>query len=440
MHIVKLSAENVKCLKAVSITPQGHVVTIGGKNRAGKSTVLDCIAMALGGKALCPEVPIRTGQTHAKVTVQLDGDPPLLVTRTFTQDGGSSLTVSSPDGNLKYSSPQKMLDEITGRLMFDPLAFARQPAQQQLETLRSLTGLDFTDLDGRRRKLYDERTLAGRDVAGRKGQIEAMPHYGDAPAQEIVIADLVGELEQANAQNRGRDEAGREVRRLQGEVDECRLLVDKAEREILKWKTYIVDQQAKAKAFDRAAGEAMGAFNALAPADTAPILQQIQSAEQANAQVRTNHFRQKIQADFDKAKAEYDRLTVEIEAIDADKARRIQGAKFPIADLGFAEDGVTFNGLPFSQASSAEQLRISVAICLALHPKLAHVPIYDGSLLDADSLAQLDAMALEADGLVWIERVSSDGKGCSILIENGEVKGPEAQKETVTSATDSGTT
>ena len=49
MRIVELKTENVKRIQAVEITPQGNVVVIGGKNGAGKSSVLDSIEYALHG-------------------------------------------------------------------------------------------------------------------------------------------------------------------------------------------------------------------------------------------------------------------------------------------------------------------------------------------------------------------------------------------------------
>ena len=88
--------------------------------------------------------------------------------------------------------------------------------------------------------------------------------------------------------------------------------------------------------------------------------------------------------------------------------------------LGFDEDGVTYQGVPFSQASAAEQIRVSLAMAMALNPKLRVIRILDGSLLDADNLALIAEMATVSDYQVWIERVG-DGDGIGVVIDDGAV-------------------
>jgi hypothetical protein len=82
---------------------------------------------------------------------------------------------------------------------------------------------------------------------------------------------------------------------------------------------------------------------------------------------------------------------------------------------------VLLNGIPFKQASGAEQLRASLAMAIALNPKLRVIRIADGSLLDSDNLALVEAAARENDFQVWIEMVG-DGDGRGIVIEDGEVR------------------
>lgn len=173
MRIVKLEASNVKRLVAVEITPDGNVIVIGGRNGAGKSSVLDSIAYALGGKDLVCERPLRAGADRGHVEVDL-GD--LVVRRTFTPSGGGSLTVSNKEGAV-YKSPQAMLDKLVGRLSFDPLDFERMEAKRQLETLRALVGIDFSGIDAARAELYDERTAVNRTTKQLEARLATLPEY-----------------------------------------------------------------------------------------------------------------------------------------------------------------------------------------------------------------------------------------------------------------------
>ena len=60
MQIISLEAENIKKLKAVRIDSDGKpIVDIGGKNEAGKSTVLDIIPYCIDGARAVDDVPIR---------------------------------------------------------------------------------------------------------------------------------------------------------------------------------------------------------------------------------------------------------------------------------------------------------------------------------------------------------------------------------------------
>ncbi len=59
MQIVKLTTKNFKALSFLEIDDAGSVVTLSGDNGSGKSSVLQAIGAALGGKAYQPERPVH---------------------------------------------------------------------------------------------------------------------------------------------------------------------------------------------------------------------------------------------------------------------------------------------------------------------------------------------------------------------------------------------
>ena len=196
--IIGLQASNVKRLRAVEIRPDpdGSMVLVGGRNAQGKSSVLDSIWMALGGRRAQPARPVRDGAEHASIRLALDNG--LVVERTIEPDGKTVLRVS--DGTATLRAPQGILDALVRDLSFDPLRFSEMAEKEQAELLRRLVGLDFSKLDRSRAEYYDERRLLGREVSQLEGELAGLPHHADAPPAAVSAAELAQALEDARAQ------------------------------------------------------------------------------------------------------------------------------------------------------------------------------------------------------------------------------------------------
>jgi energy-coupling factor transporter ATP-binding protein EcfA2 len=431
VKILSLKSRNVKRLRAVEITPDGNVVIIGGRNGQGKSSVLDSIAYALGGKDVICREPVRRGEQGAEVTCDL-GE--FVVRRTFTADGGGQLVVETKDG-ARFSSPQARLNDVIGRLSFDPLEFARMDGGRQAETLRTLVGLDFAAIDRERESTFAARTDVNREGKALKARLDGMPalHAG-APEAEVPSAEILTDLEVAqgiNAENAAAWARAAGARNALGiastELERARGICERTRQEIAALQNRLIaeeGEQARITASmttaqaesDRLANEAAG----LTDLDLVPIKTRLANLEGLNRQVRENRQHREVALQLEQKRIESKELTDRIDALDASKQAAITSAKFPVDGLGFDAQGiVTFGGLPFDQASAAEQLRVSVAIGLALNPKLRILLIRDGSLLDEDSLRELSEMADREGAQLWIERVE-DG-GATVIIEDGSV-------------------
>lgn len=409
--IIKLEVEDYKRIRAVEIVPGDGAVVIGGRNAQGKSSVLDSIFAALGGKKAIATKPVRSGA--AKSTIKLALDNGLVITRTIREDGEGSIKVEK-DG-AQFKSPQALLDALVGPLSFDPVAFTRLDQRKQLAELQRLAGLDFTEVEAKRAALYEERTVVGREGKRLAGAVESMPQHDDAPAEEVSIAALAEEL-------RAGEDAQREADRNSAIAD-SRMSMAAAKRqeaeELLQRANKCTEDAEALDAIALAASADAHAARATVP-DLDTIRARLAGAEDANRKARANRDRAARVAELEGERARYAALTTEIDALDDAKRAAIAGASFPLEGLSVGDEGILYRGVPFSQASGAESLRVSVAIGLAMNPRLRVILVREGALLDDESLAALTDEAAKRDAQVWIEIVGNR-EGVSLVIEDGSV-------------------
>jgi len=425
MQIVSLEAENIKGLRAVRIDTNGEpVIVVGGKNRAGKSSVLDSIFYALGGKDALPQKPIRNGEKKARVTLDL-GD--IIVERTFTEHD-SKLTVKSKDGAV-YKSPQAMLDALCSRLSFDPLEFCRMDAKKRAEQLRKLVGIDFTELDAKRKGLYDERTVVNRQLTAAKAKLASAAKHDDAPAEEVSLAELTDELDRRQHHNDGIEAQREYVDTLATDISNDQVKMAAIDRQIAALQRDRKALEEKVSTNTESHEKSKEELAEMKPADVDEVRQRIRTAGDTNAKVAANRTHAKLSAEVAEFESQSDALTASIAGIDAEKEGILKAAPFPVPGLGFDDNDVTYNGLPFDQCSSGESLRISAALGMKANPKFRVMRIRDGSLIDDDGFAVLENMAETEEYQLWIERVSKTAEGCTVFIEDGAVKAADVEEE-----------
>jgi DNA repair exonuclease SbcCD ATPase subunit len=427
MKIISLQAENVKNLRAVEIIPVGNVIEITGKNGAGKTSVLDSIWMALCGATALKETPepIRHGEKKARIRLDM-GD--LIVTRKFTPSG-DTLQVENAEG-LIYKTPQSMLDRLVGKLSFDPLAFSHMKDRDQRETLLGLVKLDL-DLEEwaqKRQERYDHRTGVNRQIKALEVQIAALtPVPTDTPDEEVSVAAILQEqrcaqeVKEENSKKRRiqmdysrvADQLGTDVEAGEALVARCKLALKEAEQTHRKAVTELNQALRDAKAYEQSIAD-------LEDPDLTVFEAKVARVEWTNNCVRVKKARAILKADLSTQEAAANRFTEYLEVMDAEKVAAMNAAKFPIDGLAIDDDGVTYKGIPFSQCSAAERLRVSLAMAMAMNPHIRVLRITDGSLLDSANLKVIREMVDAQDFQLWIERVDETGK-VGVVIEDGEV-------------------
>lgn len=423
-RIIRLSAENIKRLTAVEIVPgDKNLIEITGKNGAGKTSVLDAIWWALGGTANVQDQPIRNGEDEAIVELDLG---PLIVRRKFiAQEDGShttSLTVSNPDG-ARYQSPQKMLDAILGDLTFDPLAFTRLAAKDQLKSLQTLVAdFDFDHVAEQRAEAFTERRDINRDIKSLGSQIDAVAEKVDANegAEVIDLSAATKAYDEANKLREAFTIASNERQRGLASLENASNRVAEITSQIENLKAERTELTGTIEHLEKNVAKPLGAMPDISAARA--NLEKAQSQTAIVAAIDEKARLEKRKADLTK---QSEALTTKMTDLDQSAADAVRASNIPVHGIAFGADCVMLNGVPFNQGSDAEQLRAAIEIAIAMNPELRICRVRDGSLIDEDGMKALEKYAAEHGFQVWIETVQSD-RDTAIVIEDGSIKGGEA--------------
>lgn len=401
--IHSLDIENVKRVKAVSLTPSPAGLTvIGGKNGAGKTTVLDAIVWALGGEKYRPSEAQRDGSMtppHIRITLS-NG---LVVER---KGKNSALTVTDPSGR---KAGQQLLNEFISQLALDLPRFLQANAKEKADTLLQILGIgpQLRALDDEIARIYNQRTTVGQIRDQKAAHAAELPEYADAPSEEISVVELSHQLTEA-LKNNASNIAWRE--KLVADMRQA----DELQKELTALMASIEETKAR--------------VDAAVDIDVTAIQNDIERAEEINAKVRANLSKEHAQAEADAEAERYKALTQAIEQKRSDRMKLLEGADLPLPGLTVEDGELKFNNHSWDCMSGSEQLRVATAIVRRLNPACGFVLLDRLEQMDEETLIGFGSW-LEAEGLQAIATRVSTGAECQVIIENGMVKGADEPDE-----------
>lgn len=414
VKIVTFEAENVKRVKCVQMAPSANGLTIiGGKNKNGKTSVLDAITYALGGEKCRPKNFTReSSAVPGKIRIELSNG--LIVERSGKN---AALKVTDPSGQ---KAGQKLLNEFIEPLALNLPKFMNATDKEKSETLLQIIGVgdELARLDKEESVAYGERTLIGRDADKKSKLAEALEYYADAPEELVSATELIREQQAILARN-GENQRKRE--RVKEITFEKHRIYDEAQR----LEQQIADLQARLEerrqAYEKVAEDeaiAMKDAAELHDESTAEIEESIANIEEINRRVRANTTKAIAIDEAEQLRHEYESMTAKIESIRDARKALLDGADLPLEGLGVADGALTYNGQVWSDMSGAEQLIVSTAIVRKLNPECGFVLMDKLEQMDMDTLKEFGAW-LEKEGLQVIATRVSTGEECSIVIEDG---------------------
>lgn len=448
MQVITYKAHNVLGVKDVKFDLAGrHLFLVGGENGQGKSSALTALVMALAGKsgmADYPEIALRKGEKKGKITIELtgegDGEKITVELSLRRQTAGNvveDFRILDSTGK-KVSEPRRLLQRLFTLRAFDPLDFERMQPKEKATLVQKMLGLDLSKFDKKYQEEFDKRTELGRDGKKLAAQLEAAkPKHDDAPVEEVKVVDLMAELEKLDQENKLRANMAKLADDLQFQqtelTEDCEVVLKEIahlQEQLAKKQKELEDTKdkiglrAKAEKEARAKLEKMPDRNP----DIAAVKEKISKADEMNLKLRENAARVKLEDELNKFRGEYQKLTDRLAEIKEERAEAVAKAKWPMPGMELNEDGLLMNGLPFEQASTKERIMASIAVGMALNPKLRLLVCQHGSDLDNATLDALDAFVKEQKFQLLMEivtRSKEDEERCAVVISDGEVVGAE---------------
>jgi len=420
MKIHHLKIKNFKKIDFLEIDLAGKNVYAIGPNQAGKSSFIDACFSNL------PERPLQDNTHKGEIQLEVKDEPGngYIVQYTFSERNQKpKLTITSLSGEVQQA-PATLFNKLFGVTDFNIEEFLNLSDAKQVEKIKELTGIDWEDVDKEYKSLYEERTFLNRKLkeleAKTSGQIANINI-----AQEIDISELQKELLSANKYNQNISKVAEGIKDREDKIRKNSVVIEKMLDEIESLKKKITDlnleiDEIKSQNLHLAEDIQSGLswLQGHKEKNISEIEERINFAIQNNIKFQKN-------ASIIEARNEERSLWGKIKDIEARmqeikevKVRSIANAKMPVEGLGFSEDHLTLDGLPFKSNQINTARKIIAGLELHYHfMKDVKIARFEGSLLDKNSMEKVLEWADKNNVQLFIEMVDRDGDQLQIKVE-----------------------
>lgn len=458
LHLNRLTIENFMRVSALQVDADGRHVLISGPNASGKTSAVDAIWAALGGKP-GREMPEPVHRGASKGTVQLDlGE--YLVERTWS-DKGPRLTVTAADGS-KVQKPQALLDGLLGKYALDPVAFIDRRPQDQVDDVLAVAGVtppvaQVEAIAGERHEprpgesasqylerlsaddvglFYLRRREAHRVLEQKRHALEEQrqvldriggplkPEDGEqSPSKLLTEIDRLQQKgderravqETASASRLEHSTLAEHLRRVEADHAASAQSIGELEAQLRRVQESLEKERAKAaglteriergqKTVAEADAEASAAEHAAKSLrDPSPqiktLREQVKTIEQTNAFLsKRQHAGEQLQRlaqDVEEAHGEHKRADAIVDGLRGLRVHLLDGVDLGVPSLEVGLGELRLNGVSFRQASQAEQIRTACAVAMRQKPRLRLLRVDEGERLDSHSRELLLRLADE---------------------------------------------
>jgi len=440
MKVMFCEIQNFKGIKHQVIEFDGKSAWLIGGNGQGKSSVIDAMLSAVDTEYI-PASPIHEGEQRGSIKIKIagirNGQPDeYTIDLTFSPSKRTgTMKVKNKDGFDMGGSGKTIIKDIFGRVSFDIYEFLTDKKEDQIKTLKKLTGceVDLDSLDAEIRLIEDKRKNLAREIAefSAVNKRENRPFNDNdiemyaKPVDEGAIAEkLTGiAVEQGMWQKQSDG-----VRGVQNMIETNISLMDNMNEEIKELelsvmykKQQILNMTQQNKEHQDKIDKAVSWMERNPRPTTTSVTEELADARKHNEMNRIIESYSLRQREMHKKQTMWEECDENIKTKRAHKVHLISKSQLPVEGLSFTENEITLHGIPIEQVNTQTKLDLGADITIAMKKPLRLAMIREGSLYDIPhlkkTLEKFDSM-----GIQWIvEWVRPEGGPLEIKFEEKDI-------------------
>ena len=376
MKIKNLMLKNFAKVSEISVNFDENITYLIGTNGAGKTTVgLNGIWFVMKGLAQKGDGVIaerfrfigphgRTAKGVMTIVDSAHGGLEIKISRKLLKNS-IELKIEASDGR---QLDQKWLDSIFNSFLIDPVSFSRLSGKAQALEF----GADTASFDVKKKELYQERLLIGRDVERLQGVVDTtIKNAGGVPkkVEEVKVSDLMAELDKRQKVNEIRKAETKRLVDIGKDAFHAEHRIDKLEAELVLERKILVD-------INTNRNDLANKIQALKAVDEQEVKDQIAEADKVNKKAADYLVFLENQSSLKDEKICYTGKTDEIQENEKGRTKYLKSLDLPWPNISINDEGeFRLNDKPFKDPyfSTGEILKFGARIGSKLKDGLKYV-------------------------------------------------------------------